>query len=143
MIIFTNFSHSVEDNGDGTFDVLRGDGGQYQGTFESREDAEQAANALEDDGDQAHDRRRWTVRGGTTGTGPDLFEVYATTMEEARESVKATAEVRTDASSWDLLDAGFTVHAITRTDAGAGSLALNPYASRIPAPDLELEPATI
>jgi hypothetical protein len=136
----------VEDNGDGTFDVLRGDGGQYQGTFESREDAEQAANALEDDGDQAQDRRRWTVCPGTDGRGGPLFEVYATTMAEARESViKSAEESQSPAIQLMVGTLGFTVHAEAagRWFPGTNTLAGNLFLQNVPAPDLELEPATI
>lgn len=88
---------------------------------------------------QTAGRRRWTVCPGTDGHGPVLFEVYAVTMEEARESVMTTTQARRDAAAWDLLDAGFTVHAIQPQDVGAGALAGNPYAYRIPAPDFPRE----
>ncbi|MEV0151569.1 MULTISPECIES: hypothetical protein [unclassified Nonomuraea] len=86
-------------------------------------------------------RQRWTVRAGSTGTGSTLFEVYATTMEEARASVKRTAEETGDASLRILIRIGFTVHAIGREDTGADVLVRNPWARTTPAPDFSLEPA--
>jgi hypothetical protein len=50
-------------------------------------------------------RRTWVVRKGDTGDGPDLFCVYAATMEAARSSAS---------DSLDVVDAqvAFTVHAL-------------------------------
>lgn len=57
-------------------------------------------------------RQRWTVRAGTTGLGMALFEVYAVTMDEARESVTRSAESEL-CRSWlpVMVGDGFTVHA--------------------------------
>lgn len=76
--------------------------------------------------------RVWTVRAGSTGTGPDLFEVYADTMAAARESVQRTA---TDVQDWmsSLLEAGYTVHADQAHRAAA--LQFNLYGHVTPAPD--------
>lgn len=141
MIVYTNFSHSVQDNGDGTFDVLRGDQGTYQGTFETREDAERAANALEEDGEPNPGRRRWSVRNGTTGSGRGLFEVYAASMEEARASVIESAEESGDIFLRALAAKGFTVHAEAQTAYAFQSLSANKWAERLPAPDFPRKPA--
>ncbi|MFI7042630.1 hypothetical protein ACIBI0_38635 [Microbispora rosea] len=53
--------------------------------------------------------RVWTVRAGVTGSGLDLFHVYAPTMDSARASVKEIARETplVDKLTWN----GFTVHA--------------------------------
>ncbi|WP_101790995.1 hypothetical protein [Nonomuraea indica] len=48
--------------------------------------------------------RVWTVRKGSTGDGPDLFCVYAPTMDAARASAS-------DSLDRAGLDPAFTVHA--------------------------------
>lgn len=86
-------------------------------------------------------RRRWTVRAGITGSGRNLFEAYAGTMEEARVSVLLSAEESGDPYLQAAIHYGFTVHALDSAAEGAGPLARNTYA-QIPAPDFPRELAT-
>jgi hypothetical protein len=75
--------------------------------------------------------RVWTVRPGVKGTGPDLFAVYAETMDEARTSVERTIS---DVADWtkSLKESGFTVHAGQHAPA---VLQFNLWAHVTPAPD--------
>jgi hypothetical protein len=75
--------------------------------------------------------RVWTVRSGSKGNGPDLFAVYAASMDEARTSVERTI---TDVADWtkSLKESGFTVHAGQHHPA---ALQFNLWAHVTPAPD--------
>ena len=87
---------------------------------------------------QTPSRRRWSVRPGTDGHGKDLFEVYAATMEEARDSVTRSAEESGDLGLRDLIDGfGFTVHAMAPGAEVSWDQALtrNPWTNTLPAPD--------
>jgi hypothetical protein len=75
--------------------------------------------------------RRWTVRPGVKGTGPDLFEVYAETMDEARQSVTRTADQVQDWMT-HLMESGFTVHAGQHAPA---ALQFNLFGHATTAPD--------
>lgn len=82
--------------------------------------------------------RRWTVRNGTTGTGADLFEVYAPTMEEARRSVVITAAASYDVSLSQLSERGFSVH--TGDDVSRPARLGGNLWAYLPAPDYPFTP---
>lgn len=84
-------------------------------------------------------RRRWTVRKGTDGQGRGLFEVYATTMEEARASVVKSAEESGDLYLRALVTKGFTVHALAPGAEGSQVLWRNVWVRETPAPDFPRE----
>lgn len=77
--------------------------------------------------------RRWTVRAGTDGIGLDLFEVYAVTMDEARQSVLDLVEETGHEALTLLPIGGFTVHA--EAQAKNAALQFNLFGHVIPAPD--------
>lgn len=72
--------------------------------------------------------RVWTVRAGSTGTGQELFQVYAPDMDEARDSAETMVQTL---GSLRLQNGRFTVHA------GQPVMPLkdSPVANVVPAPD--------